>query len=168
MAAALALSALVVAGPAAAGSQPNGYRDAHERGTAATSGEAAIAFFVANERSTLAQPPGEAAIRYFNESERATLAQQSGEASIRYFNENERATMAESAPSGALVGYVDSPERGAPHVGTTLISQGTVDGGSEFDWSAAVVGASSALILVLLIGVSLVVARNTRGRPLAR
>jgi hypothetical protein len=144
-AAALALSALAVAGPAAAGSPLDGYRDAHERGAAATSGEAAIAYFVANERSTLAQPSGEAAIKYFHENERASLAQ--------------------SATTGALVGYVDGPERGAHPVGTTLVSQRTADD-SLLDWGAAAVGASFALMLALLIGVSLVTARHFRSGPL--
>ncbi len=37
---------------------------------------------------------------------------------------------------------------------------------SRFDWSAAAIGASSALMLVLLIGVSLVSARHFRGGPM--
>jgi len=145
-AAALAFSALAVAGPVAAGSPLNGYRDAHERGAAATSGEAAIAYFVASERSTLAQP--------------------SGEAAIKYFNENERASVAQSATTGVLAGYLDGPERGAPPVGTTLISQRTADEGGGFDWSAAALGASFALMFALLIGVSLLTARHVRGGPL--
>jgi hypothetical protein len=137
-AAALAFSALAVAGPAAAGSPLNG----HERGAAASSGEAAIAYFVANERSTLAQPSGEAAIKYFHENERATAAT-SGDAAIAYFLANERAT-----------------------IGATPIAQELASGDGGFDLGAAAVGASFALMLALLIGASLLVARHVRSGPL--
>jgi hypothetical protein len=143
-AAALAFSALAVASPAVAGSPFNGYRDAHERGAAATSGEAAIAYFIASERSTLAQPSGESAIKYFHENERATLAQ--------------------SATTGVLAGYVDGPERGQPVRAISAITQISADD-SGFDWGTAVVGASSTLMLALLIGVGLLTARRFRGGP---
>lgn len=144
-AAALAVSTLAVAGPAAAGSPLNGYRDAHERGAAATSGEAAIAYFVANERSTLVQPARESAIKYFRANERASLAQ--------------------SATTGGLLGYVDGPERGQPVQAISPIAEIRADDNNGFDWGAAVVGASSALMLALLIGVSLLTARRFRGGP---
>ena len=145
-AAALAFSALAVAGPAAAGTPLDSYRDGPERHSALTSAEAAIAYFVANERSTLSQPSGEAAIKYFHDNERASLAQ--------------------SATTGSLAGYVDGPERGAAVRGTTPISQGPVTGGSGFDWGTAALGASFALMLALLIGVSVLTARYFRGGPL--
>jgi hypothetical protein len=170
--AALALSALAVAGPAVAGSGLNGYRDAHERGAAATSGEAAIAYFVANERSTLTQPSGEAAIKYFRENERSTLSQPSGEAVIKYFHDNElrgprRASLPQSTTTGALAGYVDGPERGQPVQAISPITQISGDDNSGFDWEAAIVGASSALMLALLIGVGLLTARRFRGGQVA-
>lgn len=169
MAAALVFSVLAVAGPATAGSPLNGYRDAHERGAAASSGEAAIAYFVANERSTLTQSAGDAAIKYFHENERSTLAQSAGEAGIKYFLANERATIgAQPVTTGGLGNYVDSFERGAPVQVTSPITEVGVADNSRFDWGAAVVGASSALMLALLIGGSLLTARRFRGGPLPR
>jgi hypothetical protein len=133
--AALTVSALALAGTATG-------QDAHERGKA-VSGQAAIAYFDANERATLAKSPGENAIEYFRANEMATLG---------------------SAGSTALVGYVDGPQR------IELLTQPTgfeVADGSGFDWSSAAVGASSALMLALLIGVSLVTVRRLRTGPYA-
>ena len=71
-AAALALSALAVAGPAAAGTPLDSYRDGPERHSALTSAEAAIAYFYANERS---QGPvaSKALVGYVDGPERGAL-----------------------------------------------------------------------------------------------
>ena len=144
MAAVLAGSALAVAGPAAAGTPLDSYRDGPERHSAVTSAEAAVAYFRANERSTLAQPSGEAAIKYF------------------YANERSQGPVV----SEALVGYVDGPERGAPLRSTTPVSVGLGSDDGGFDWGAAAVGATSVFMFGLLIGGSLLTVRHFRGGPL--
>lgn len=70
-----------------------------------------------------------------------------------------------SEPSQLL--RLDANERQGPRVSTpTPTGSGISDTG--FDWGAAVVGASFALMLALLIGASLLTARHYRGRPLPR
>ncbi len=140
---ALAASTLAAAGPAAAGTPLDGYRDSHERGAVLTSGEAAVAYFRANERATAATS-GDAAVAYFRANERATAAT-SGDAAVAYFRANERAT-----------------------IGTTPISQERAPGDGGFDWGSAAIGASSAVMLALLIGASLLTARRLRGGPMPR
>lgn len=127
VASALAVSALVIAGSAGAGSQLGDYRDAPERAAAASGLEA-----------------------------------------IAYPDAIERAILVQSATTGMPAEYVDSHERGAPVVGTSAVPGKFDNGDSGFDWSAALVGASSALMLAVLIGVSLMVVRGTRGGPLTR
>ena len=133
----LAVSALAIAGTATG-------QDAHER-SKAVSGPAAIEYFDANERATLAKSPGET--------------------TIAYFRANERATIGQSGPSGALAGYLDGAQRSEPLTPGPVRIDSTDKSG--FDWSSAAVGASSALMLALLIGVSLVTVRRFRARPLA-
>jgi hypothetical protein len=134
---ALAVSALAIAGTAAA-------QDAHERG-AGISGQAAIEYFDANERATLAKSPGVNAIEYFRANELATLVQSGG---------------------NRLTAYVDGAQRSEPLAGPR--DEMVVSGeGAGFDWSSAAVGASSALMLALLIGVSLVTVRRVRTGPYA-
>ncbi|HET9460611.1 MAG: hypothetical protein ACRDOF_04160 [Gaiellaceae bacterium] len=140
-AAALALSALAVAGPAAAGTPLDSYRDGPERHSALTSAEAAIAYFRANERATAAT---------------------SGDAAIAYFYANERSQG--PVASEALVGYVDGPERGALLRSTTPVSVGLGSDDGGFDWGAAAVGATSVLMFGLLIGGSLSVKHFRGGR----
>jgi hypothetical protein len=129
---------LAVAGPAVAG--PGG--DAHDR--AAVPGRSAVEFFYANERATM---------------------QDQGQAAIAYFRANERATMPDSS-SAQLAGYVDGASRSGlvatETQGAVLISD------DAFDWGAAAIGASSAFALAILLGGTLVIARHTRGRALAR
>jgi hypothetical protein len=179
MAAVLAGSVLAVAGPAAAGTPLDSYRDGPERHSALTSAEAAVAYFRANERATAAT---------------------SGDAAITYFYANERSQG--PVVSEALVGYVDGPERGALLRSTTPVSvgldsdrlclrlrscagraapsrpsaasagavvvgmhgDGDDDGG--FDWGAAAVGATSVFMFGLLIGGSLLTFWHFRGGPL--
>lgn len=138
MTAALAVSALAVAGTAAG-------QDAHER-SAGVSGQAAIEYFIENEQATLAKSPSEHAIEYFRANEQATLSQ--------------------SGTTGRLVGYVDGGQRSEPFAATPAETIVVADD-SGFDWGSAAIGASSALMLALLIGVSLVTVRRFRPGPLA-
>ena len=94
---------------------------------------------------------GEAAVAYFNANERSTLVDSAGPAAIAYFNANERATM---TGDGATVATAEPDVRAARAGG--------------FDWGDAGVGASSALLLALLVGVSLLAARHLRGSPVLR
>lgn len=63
-----------------------------------------------------------------------------------------------------LVGHVDvfEPVTGQP----THSTSASIDSG--FDWSAAAIGASSTLLLALLIGASVGIARRSHGEPLVR
>lgn len=134
----LMVSALAIAGTAWG-------QDAHER-SAAVSGQAAIEYFDANERATLAKSPGVNAIEYFRANEMATIGQ--------------------SGASGALTGYLDSAQRGDSLM-TPPPSPGDAVDGSGFDWGSAAVGASSALMLALLVGGTFATLRRFRTRPLA-
>jgi hypothetical protein len=90
----------------------------------------------------------------------------SGQAAIEYFTENERATLVQSGSTGVLATYADGPQRSEPFVGTPGETIVAADG-SGFDWGSAMVGASSALLLALLIGVSLMTVRRFRAGPFA-
>jgi hypothetical protein len=74
----------------------------------------------------------------------------SGEAAIAYFKANERSTMAGRSLSPGPTSAQDRAARA---------------GG--FDWIDAAVGASSALLLGVLVGMSLLAARHLRSGPLA-
>jgi hypothetical protein len=74
----------------------------------------------------------------------------SGEAAIAYFKANERSTM---AGRGSSTGPTSEQDRAARAGG--------------FDWIDAAVGASSALLLGVLVGMSLLAARHLRSGPLA-
>lgn len=139
MTAALAASALTFVGTAAG-------QDAHER-SAGVSGQTAVEYFIENERATLVKPASDHAIEYFRANELATIRQ--------------------SGSTGALAGYVDSAQRSESLKTTPGPGQGEAVDGSGFDWGSAMVGASSALVLALLIGVSLVTVRRFRAGPLA-
>ena len=187
--AALVISAAMLVAAASAGAvgNPNEYRDGPQRGTALTSGKAAVAYFLANERATMTQSAGPSAIDFFNANERSTMAESAGPAAIVYFDANERATMTQSAGPSAIgffraneratmtqpvstnhVSYVDGGERGSrPLANTSPLTDVEVSDTSGFDWSAAAIGASSTLLLALLIGASLIVVRHSRGRQLA-
>ena len=159
MTAALAATALAFAGTATG-------QDAHDR-NAGISGQAAIEYFDANERATLVRS-GSTGVRatYADGPQRSELfVGTPGEQAIEYFRTNELATLAQPDANGALVAYVDGPQRSEPLLGTgeTIV----VADGSGFDWGSAAVGASSVLMLALLIGVSLVTVRRFRGGPLA-
>jgi hypothetical protein len=132
---------LVVSASAGATTGIGGYRDAAERGGVAATGVDAIAYFRANELSTLVQSAGPAAIAYFAANERATTGPGS---------------------------YVDVGMRGQPVGGSSslVVSEPTLASG--FDWGDAAVGASSAVMLALLIGGTFVLVRHSRGRELAR
>ena len=165
--AALASGVLALAGPAAAGGSLSGYRDAHERGGALTPAQAAVASFYANERGG-AMTPAQAAVAFFYANERSTMTQSGGPAAIDFFNANERSTMAESAGPAAIA-YFDANERATmTQPDAAPLTEVRVSDTSGFDWGTAALGASSAVILALLIGVSLILARHSRGRPLAR
>jgi hypothetical protein len=90
----------------------------------------------------------------------------SAQAAIEYFRANKRATPVQAGSTGVLVAYVDGPQRSEPLVGTPGATIVAADG-SGFDWGSAAVGASSVLMLALLIGVSLVTVRRFRTGPLA-
>ena len=75
-----------------------------------------------------------------------------GDAAIAYFHANERATMKDGGEAVAA-----TPESGV---------RAARAGG--FDWADAGVGASSALLLALLVGVSLLAARHLRSSPVLR
>lgn len=142
--AAIAAAMLAAATPAGAFDRGGGYRDGRLIGT---SGSDAVAYFRANELSTLVQSAGPAA--------------------IDYFRANERATMASTVPTSA-VSYVDGGERGRPVADASLVTQSVPTVTSGFDWGDAAVGASSALLLALLVGGSLILVRHSRGHELAR
>ena len=149
MTAALAASALTFAGTAAG-------QDAHER-SAGVSGQAAVEYFIANERASLVEPAGQ-------DAHERTSGSSAAQAAIEYFRANERATLVQAGSTGALVAYVDGPQRSESLTQPTRI---VAADGSGFDWGSAMVGASSALVLALLIGLSLVTVRGFRAGPLA-
>jgi hypothetical protein len=91
----------------------------------------------------------------------------SRQAAIEYFWANEHATVGQSGSAGHLVDYVDGAQRSEPLTGTPGPAQIEAVDGSGFDWGSAMVGASSALVLALLIGLSLVTVRRFRAGPLA-
>ena len=118
---ALTAGSLALAAPAL-GASPDRMRDAHDRAVAP--GDAAVAYFRANELATL---PASSRVQTFRE-------------------------------------YLDGPERGgASQTGSSDIVAIPGDG---FDWRAAAIGASSALMLFLVAVVGVVVARHSRARPL--
>lgn len=160
MTAALAVSALAFAGTAAG-------QDAHER-SAGNSGQAAIGYFIENERATLIQPGSTGVLATYADGPQRTepFVGTPGKQAIEYFRTNELATLAQPDSNSALVAYVDGPERSEPLVGTPGETIVAADD-SGFDWGSAMVGASSALVLALLIGVSLVTVRRFRTGPLA-
>ena len=139
--AALALTALLVASAPAGATPGAGYMDAPERAAATTTGSDAVAYFRANELSTLVRSAGPAAIAYFNANERATMG-----------------------PSS----YVDVGMRGNRVASSTPLTVGEPTSTGGFDWGDAAVGASSAAMLLLLVGGSFVLVRHSRGRELAR
>jgi len=94
---------------------------------------------------------GEAAVAYFNANERSTLVDSAGPAAIAYFNANERATM--KGDGEAIAATPESGLRAAR--------------ASGFDWADAGVGASSALLLAFLVGMSLLAARHLRSGSLS-
>jgi hypothetical protein len=148
----IAASALVIAGPGAADGGLDGARDYHE--TAALSGEAAIAYFRANERATIAQPvptgaldAGLKGVRDYHESGTTVL---SPAAAVAYFRANEGVTLAQPMSTG-----------------TSQVAQIEAADASGFDWGSAAIGATSVLMLALLIGVSLVTTRRFRGGQLS-
>jgi hypothetical protein len=142
---------------------------------------AAAAPAVAADTPTTSDP----GVAYFRANERATLVQSAGPAAIEFFRANELKTLV-SEVSAPLAGTVNADGRGplVSEVSTTLDGYG--DGirpigesaapeiqvrptaASGFDWEDAALGASSALMLGLLIGGSLIVVRHSRGRELAR
>jgi hypothetical protein len=95
---------------------------------------------------------GDAAIAYFKANELATQVDSAGPAAIAYFKANERATMNRGGEAVAALPNTDVRAARA----------------SGFDWIAAGVGASSALLVVFLVGVSLLAARHLWTRPLAQ
>ena len=135
------LTALLVASAPAGATTPGiGYMDAPERAAVTTTGSDAIAYFRANELSTLVQSAGPAAIAYFKANERATMGPGS---------------------------YVDVGMRGEPVASSVVSTVGEPTATGTFDWGAAAVGASSAAMILLLVGGSLVLVRH-RTRELAR
>jgi hypothetical protein len=95
---------------------------------------------------------GKAAIAYFKANERSTLVDSAGPAAIAYFRANERATM----------------DDGSGSVAATSADGVRAARASGFDWGDAGVGASSAFLLALLVGVSLLAARHLRSSPVPR
>ena len=77
--------------------------------------------------------------------------QAAGEAAIAYFNANERATMKDDGEAVAATPEADVRAARA----------------SGFDWGDAGVGASSALLLAFLVGMSLLAARHLRSGALS-
>jgi hypothetical protein len=91
-----------------------------------------------------------------------------------YGDAHERSQVIRST-SPASTGYLDAAERAsagqfvgsAQQLASSASSTGvSIEKGSA--WSTAVIGASSALLLVLLFGASVILVRHSRGRPLAR
>jgi len=158
MTAALAASALTFAGTAAG-------QDAHER-SAGNSDQAAIEYFIENERATLIQSGSTGVLATYADGPQRSepFVGTPGEQAIEYFRTNELATLARPDSNGALVAYVDGPQRSESLTQPTRI---VAAHGSGFDWGSAMVGASSALVLALLIGLSLVTVRRFRAGPLA-
>jgi len=131
---------------------------------APTSDDPGVAYFRANERTTLVQSAGPAAIAYFGANERKTLVSEVSSALGSTPANDQRPLVSEV--STTLNGYVDGTgpvgEAASPAVGVDPVRAG------GFDWQDAAVGASSALMLGLLIGGSLIVVRHSRARELAR
>lgn len=93
---------------------------------------------------------GEAAIAYFKANELSTLVHSAGPAAIAYFRGNELSTT----------------DDGAQALGASPSGEVRAARASGFDWIAAGMGASSALLAAFLVGVSLLAARHIRTRPL--
>jgi hypothetical protein len=129
-----------------------------------TPGDAGVAYFRANERATLVQSAGPAAIAYFRANERKTLVSETSAALRGTVNPHRGPLVSEV--STTLNGYVDN-NRQPGQAGAPAVEAEPVQAGG-FDWQDAAVGASSALMLGLLIGGSLIVVRHSRGRELAR
>lgn len=146
MSVALATGVLAVVSTAAAGGVA-GYRDAGERGSLSPTIQTSISGYVdANERSRPFQPAPTVVSRYLDASERSQAGQ--------------------NVVPAHLIGYVDAAERGRPVPQTSPILA-TPNADSGFEWGAAAVGASSALMLAFLVGASLLTVRQFRNRPLA-
>src|SRR5262249_41220872 len=139
------------------------------------SGSAAVAYFWANERATMptlasgsgsyvhgkqhGAPTARAAVAYFRANERATLEQSAGPAAIQFFRANERSTIP-PVPAGSG-SYVHGKQHGVPIADATPVTIDTTARLDGFDWSAAAIGAATALIVALLAGASLVVLRRS-------
>ena len=98
------------------------------------------------------------AIAYFRANELSTLIRSAGPAAIAYFEANERATMGPGS-------YVHVAMRPDPGADASAASEQTTTSG--FDWGDAAVGASSAVMIMLLFGGTFLLVRHTRGRELA-
>lgn len=85
-----------------------------------------------------------------------------------YLDANERVRAAQPVTSTLVAEYRDAFERAQPPSETFPVATISVSDASGFDWGSAAVGASSAILLALLVGASLIVTRHSRGRPLAR
>lgn len=145
---ALATGLLALASTAVAAGPQASYRDANERGGPMGSVQTSVA-------------------DYGDAHERSQVIRATSPASVGYLDAAERATAGQRVNSAHLLGHVDVFERGEPVTGPAPGSTG-VDVESGFAWSAAAIGASSALMLVLLFGASMILVRHSRGRPLAR
>lgn len=92
----------------------------------------------------------------------------SGDDAVAYFRANELSTLVQSvSPAGLGLSYVDGGQRPGA-VGNSPAMYDRLPVTTGFDWGDAAVGASSALVLVLLVGGGLVVTRHSRGSELAR
>jgi hypothetical protein len=85
-----------------------------------------------------------------------------------YLDAVERATIGQRVGSAHLRGQVDAFERDEPLTAPAPRST-PVSVTSGFAWDAAAIGASSVVVLVLLLlGASMILIRRSRDRPLVR
>lgn len=156
-----AATALAVAG-SAAGRASDAIADAHERAVQSDPA-AAIEYFRANEQATMPRTSGVGVLAGYVDAAGRSIAQSPAEAAVAYFRANEQATMPASG-SESLRAYVDGVGRVEVAQPSSSSTESFVTGDS-FDWGTAALGASSALLLAVLLGGSLLAVRHSHGRP---
>jgi hypothetical protein len=113
----------------------------------------------------LASPAGAATPQDANE--RAGAAVSVPGAVSGYTDANGRSAIGTGRGAGAD-SYLDAAGRAAAFAGVDEAPTGSsIVSGDGFDWSAAAIGASSGLVLALLLGGGLIFARRYRSGPIA-
>lgn len=136
----VAASTLIAAVSASAGGPLVGGSSAPDHGTSSTG--AALKYFIDNERDTGA----------------ATAH--------KYFIDNERDTGAAAAHKYFIDYETDAAAYAGSRTGTTSSTPDPSTRADGFNWTAAGVGASSVVLLALLVTMSVLAARHLRSRPM--